>query len=98
MPVVPIEDLDDPRIAIDRSLKATNRTRDLDQFVVEGDKLVERLIASRFPLVSILATDRYAERSAEQLPPGVPVYVVPFALIHQIVGFPFHRGVLGAGR
>jgi tRNA G18 (ribose-2'-O)-methylase SpoU len=98
MPIVPIHDLDDPRIAIYRSLKATNRTRGLDQFVVEGEKLVERLLAIRFPAVSVLATDRYAERAAEGLSPEVPLYVVPFALIHDIVGFPFHRGVLAAGR
>ena len=54
MPRVPIDDLDDPRIAVYRSLKATNQTRGLDQFVVEGEKLVERLLASRFPIVSIL--------------------------------------------
>ena len=55
---VAITDLDDPRIAIYRSLKATNQTRGLGQFVVEGEKLVERLLASRFPLVSVLVTDR----------------------------------------
>ena len=37
---VAITDLDDPRIAIYRSLKATNQTRGLGQFVVEGEKLV----------------------------------------------------------
>src|SRR4051812_18163899 len=98
MPVIPVEDLDDPRISIYRSLKATNRTRELDQFVVEGEKLVDRLLASRFPLVSVLATDRYAGRAEERLPPDVPLYVVPFELIHEIVGFPFHRGVLASGR
>ena len=46
---IPIDDLDDPRIAIYRSLKATNLTRQLGQFVVEGERLVERLLASRFP-------------------------------------------------
>ena len=59
MPRIPIDDLDDPRIAIYRSLKTTNLTRGLDQFVVEGEKLVARLLESRFPLVSILVTDRH---------------------------------------
>ena len=89
-----ITDLDDPRIAIYRALKATNLTRGLDQFVVEGEKLLKRLLASRFPLVSILATDRYIPQLEEFLPAGVPVFVVPFGLIHNLVGFPFHRGVL----
>jgi tRNA G18 (ribose-2'-O)-methylase SpoU len=98
MPIVPIDDLDDPRIAIYRSLKATNRTRGLDQFVVEGGKLVERLLASRYPVVSMLATDRDSGHRAVELPPEIPLYVVPFALIHDIVGYPFHRGVLASAR
>ena len=78
---VPITDLDDPRIAVYRSLKATNQTRGLDQFVVEGEKLVRRLAASRFPVVSILATDRYDSSVLEaSLPADVPVYIVPFEL------------------
>ncbi len=89
-----ITDLDDPRIAVYRALKATNLTRGLGQFVVEGEKLVERLLASRFQVVSILATDRYVTQIEERVPAAVPVYVVAFEQIHAIVGFPFHRGVL----
>jgi len=99
MPLEHINDLDDPRIALFRTLKATNQTRGLDQFIVEGEKLVRRLAASRFPVVSILATDRFDHsRLAETLPDDVPVYSVPYEKIHEIVGFPFHRGVLGCGQ
>jgi tRNA G18 (ribose-2'-O)-methylase SpoU len=98
MPIIPIEDLDDPRIAIYRSLKTTNRTRGLDQFVVEGEKLVRRLLASRFPAVSMMATDRYVEHAAAERFQEIPLFVVSHALIHDIVGFPFHRGILAAGR
>ncbi len=91
---VPITDLDDPKIAIYRSLKATNQTRRLGQFVVEGEKLVARLLASRFPTVSVLVTDRHEPRLAAHIPGDVPTYVVPHNLIDSIVGFPFHRGVL----
>ncbi len=97
MPRELITDLDDPRIGVYRSLKITNQTRGLNQFVVEGEKLVHRLLASRFPVVSILATDRYVDRLEGVVPDHVPVYVVPFELIHQVVGFPFHRGVLACG-
>ena len=94
---VAITDLDDPRIAIYRSLKATNQTRGLHQFVVEGEKLVRRLVASRFPTVSVLVTDRYLQKLAGALPEEVPTYVVPEAIVDSIVGFPFHRGVLACG-
>ena len=75
MPRVPITDLDDPRIAIYRNLKATNRTRSSGQFVVEGEKLLDRLLASPFPVASVLAGDRHEARVAAKLPPEVPLYV-----------------------
>ena len=94
MSCIPISDLADPRLAIYRSLKATNQTRRLEQFVVEGDKLVQRLLGSRFSAVSVLVTDRHQPRFAALIPDGVPAYVVPHELIDTLVGFPFHRGIL----
>ena len=98
MPRVPIDDLDDPRIASYRHLKATNLTRGGDTFVVEGEKLLNRLIESPFPLVSVLMTDRHEPRIAARVPEEVPRFVVPRALISLLVGFNFHRGVLASGR
>lgn len=94
MPRIPIDDLDDPRIAVYRSLKSTNLTRNLGQFVVEGERLVERLVESRFPVVSVLVGGRHATRLTVVVPEGVPTYVVSDAMVDAIVGFPFHRGVL----
>ena len=94
MPRIPIDDLDDPRLAIYRSLKTTNLTRGLDQFVVEGEKLVARLLESRFPPVSILVTDRHLPALGFNLPEEAPVFVLPHERIDRLVGFPFHRGVL----
>ena len=97
MPRIPIDDLDDPQIAVYRSLKATNRTRDLDQFVVEGERLVIRLLESRFPVASVLMSDRHEPRLSQPFPEDVPVYIGSAAIIDQVVGFPFHRGVLASG-
>jgi tRNA G18 (ribose-2'-O)-methylase SpoU len=95
---IPVCDLDDPRLAVYRSLKATNQTRRLGQFVVEGEKLVRRLLVSRFPTVSVLVADHHEPRLKTQVPEGVPTYVVPHELVETLVGFPFHRGVLGCGQ
>jgi tRNA G18 (ribose-2'-O)-methylase SpoU len=97
MPPVPIADLADPRIAIYRNLKATNQTRRSGQFVVEGEKLFERLVASPFPLASVLVGDRHEARIAPTVPDGVPLYVVPHDLLDLLVGFNFHQGVLACG-
>ncbi|AGA29751.1 TrmH family RNA methyltransferase [Singulisphaera acidiphila] len=97
MPQVLIDNLDDPRIAKYRHLKRTNQTRDDDQFVVEGEKLLERLVESVFPLASVLATERHAPRVEAIIPSDIPFYVVSPDLISVIVGFNFHRGVLACG-
>jgi tRNA G18 (ribose-2'-O)-methylase SpoU len=94
MPQIKISNLDDPRLAIFRSLKTTNQTRALDQFVVEGEKLVARLLQSRFPLVSVLVTDRHLPALLFTVPDEFPTYILPHELIDRLVGFPFHRGVL----
>lgn len=97
MPRVPLDQLDDPRIAVYRNLKATNQTRGSQQFVVEGEKLLDRLLVSPFPLVSVLASDRHEAAIAERVPSEVPLYVVPHRLLSMVVGFNFHRGVLACG-
>ncbi len=98
MPRVPIDDLDDPRIATYRHLKSTNLTRGGDTFVVEGEKLLDRLIESPFPLASVLVTDRHESRIAARVPEEVPRFVVPHAMMSVLVGFNFHRGVLACGK
>jgi tRNA G18 (ribose-2'-O)-methylase SpoU len=94
---IPITDIDDPRIAVYRSLKATNQTRWLGQFVVEGERLVERLVTSHYPVVSVLLTDRHEPQLSVAVPASVPIYVLPHDLITDLVGFRFHRGVLACG-
>ena len=94
MPAIPIDDPDDPRLAMYRHLKATNLTRHAGRFVVEGEPLFDRLRASRFPMASVLASDRHAPRLSGRVPEGVPLYVMPHARLEALVGFNFHRGVL----
>jgi tRNA G18 (ribose-2'-O)-methylase SpoU len=97
MPRVLIADLDDPRIALYRSLKATNQTRSSGQFVVEGEKLLDRLVQSPHAVASVLAGDRHEVRVAAKVPADVPLYIVPHRLLDLLVGFNFHQGVLAAG-
>ena len=97
MPRVPIADIDDPRVAIYRHLKATNLTRSRDRFVVEGEKLLGRLLESRFPVESVLVSDRHERRVAAGVPEDVPLFVAPHAMIDVLVGFNFHQGVLASG-
>ena len=45
--------------------------------MVEGEKLFDRLLASRFPLASALATPHARPRTWRPRAQGVPVYVLP---------------------
>jgi tRNA G18 (ribose-2'-O)-methylase SpoU len=65
--------------------------------VVEGEKLLDRLVASSLPVASVLAGARHEARVAAKVAPEVPLYVVPHELLDLLVGFNFHQGVLAAG-
>jgi len=97
MPVDFISDPLDPRLTPFRNLKATNETRQSDTLIAEGDKLVQRLIDSGLTVRSLLLAERYLDEFRPLVGPEVPILVVADALVEQIVGFNFHRGVLACG-
>jgi tRNA G18 (ribose-2'-O)-methylase SpoU len=98
MPVIPVDTLDDPRVAPYRNLKDRELARDGDRFIAEGEQVVRRLLGSDYPAESLLLARRRADEIAPLAPPDLPVYVVDDALVHQIVGFKFHSGVMAVGR
>lgn len=98
MPLIPIPDIDDPRLDPYRSLKTTNRTRWEEIFVVEGEKLARRLLESDFEPLHILCGDSYLDRIADVMPPELPVYIIPTRTIDDLIGFQFHRGILACGK
>jgi tRNA G18 (ribose-2'-O)-methylase SpoU len=92
-----IASIDDPRIAPYRNLR--DRTlRGESIFVTEGAVLTRRLLASPYRAESVFVSHEFAEEFSRLVPAGVPLYVAPEPLMLAVVGFPFHRGVLGAGR
>jgi len=98
MPRIPISRPDDPRLADYQDLNQRNLTRQSGKFIAEGDKVVERLIASPFEVASIFAESDWADRLEPRVPPETPIYVAERSLLEQTIGYNFHRGVLAAGR
>jgi tRNA G18 (ribose-2'-O)-methylase SpoU len=94
----PVVSLNDPLLDPYRSLKETNHTRWVGQFVVEGDKLARRLLASDFEVESVLVSERYQTEFAALTPPQTPLLVIADDLVERLVGFNFHTGVLACGR
>jgi tRNA G18 (ribose-2'-O)-methylase SpoU len=97
MTVIPIAAADDPRLAVYRDLKSPLSKRRSERFVVEGELLVERLLASGLHLDSVLVEERLADVWAARVPPEVPLLVIPHAAVRELIGFRFHRGVLACG-
>ena len=93
-----LESLDDPRVANYRNLKDRELARAGRFFIAEGEFVVRRLLASSYQIESVLLAERHAAEIAPLVPPGVPVYVAPAALVNAIIGFRFHLGVIACGR
>lgn len=80
------------------SLVRTNRTRHEDWFIAEGRWVVERLLASRHEVISVVVGDQ-AERSfIDRISQHVTTFLLPRDLVSRLVGFPFHAGIIACGR
>ena len=91
---------DDPRLSDYRELKdpAARRQIEGDEFfIAEGPVAIERLLSSPHRVRSILLSEQKADRMADALAAvDAPVYVVPKAMLADIVGFDLHRGAIAA--
>lgn len=97
MPHIDVADLADSRLDPYRDLTTKNLTRKSGLFIAEGEKVVERLIASDFAVASLLVEPDLIAQFAPRLPPQTPLYVVSREQMVAIAGFHFHRGVLACG-
>jgi tRNA G18 (ribose-2'-O)-methylase SpoU len=77
------------------------RERDLRReglFIGEGRLVVERMLASDWELLSVLCTPAQAAHFRQLAAGRCAVLVETEEAIASLAGFPFHRGVLAAGR
>ena len=83
-----------------RALNDPARRRQVERrggyFVVEGLLALEALLASPYPVRSVLADERRAGRVAALVGGLAPVIVRPRDEVAAVAGFDFHRGVLAA--
>ena len=70
-------------------------------FVAEGEKVVRRLLESRFEVVSVLLPEKWL-RDLEPLlqarPEPIQVYVAEKALLESLTGFSMYQGLLAVGK
>ena len=98
MPTNRITSRTDPRIAPYLNLKDRELAREGDRFIVEGEQVVRRLLASRFETESVLIADRHFEQMRSLIPEQVDLLVAPSDIVNSILGFRFHSGVMACGR
>lgn len=96
--IVRITRPDDPRLAPFRKLRDRDPADKHGTFIAEGRWVVDRLLASKYAIESILVEQGKAGPFINAVPSGVPIYVLPRPMIEQLVGFDFHRGVIACAR
>ncbi len=94
--------LERPELAPYRSLKRSAEHAALGIFVVEGDKVLHRLLESEFTVVSVLLLEG---RLAEFEPllharpeKDIAVFVCERPVMDELVGFEIYQGVLAIGK
>jgi tRNA G18 (ribose-2'-O)-methylase SpoU len=100
MPIIRIENPDDPRLAPYRNVPDPELATRAGVFVAEGRLVVRRLLGlSRLRTRSAMVTEA-ALASLGDLPashPELAVYVVPQGAMNELTGFNIHRGCLALG-
>lgn len=112
--LTPVDDPADPRVRAYLALKDADLRARAHQkgwsdpeggvggrFMAEGERVVERLLESRFPLESMLVQAGKADRLhplIERVPARAPIFAASQAVMDGIVGFHIHRGVLACAQ
>ncbi|MCA9128620.1 MAG: RNA methyltransferase [Planctomycetales bacterium] len=97
MPIHLIHNLDDPLLEPFRDMRNRNWTQQSGIFLAEGPVLLERILNSEYSIHSLLLDEKYAQRFLPSIPEDTEVMLVEHALVRELVGFQFHRGVITCG-
>jgi tRNA G18 (ribose-2'-O)-methylase SpoU len=98
--IVPLDDLDDPRLADYRNVPDPELLRERRMFVAEGRLVVRQLLeVSRFTARSVLVSPAALDglRDAFERHPDLTVFEMPVERLSALVGYNMHRGCLALG-
>lgn len=99
--VVHAPSLDLPELAPYRTMRRPAGHVGQRIFIAEGEKLVRRLLASDFEVVSVVMPEHWLadfEPLLAPRPEDIPVFVVPKPELEKLVGFTMYQGVMAVGR
>lgn len=99
--VYSIADLDDPRLAPYRTLRAQFDHLQSGVFVAEGEKVVRRLLESRHEVLSVLLPPRWQSAYEPLLaarPEAIDLFIAGKEVLMQLTGFSMYQGLLALAR
>ena len=97
----PVSSLDAPELALYRTLKRVEEHERAGVLVAANIKVIRRLLASRFTVVSALLTPAWLEKLEPQLrarPEAIGVYVADQKILETITGYKLHQGALAVAK
>lgn len=97
MTITHLTDLSSPRLDPYRHLRISNLTRFSGRFIAESKPLVERLLASKLRVESVLIDEKFVDEAKAWVADSHEILVVPSHLVSELIGFHFHRGYLACG-
>jgi tRNA G18 (ribose-2'-O)-methylase SpoU len=100
--VEPVRSFDAPELAPYRTMRRQIEHRQQRIFVAEGHKVVERLLESDLPVVSLLLSPEWLEKFRPLLDrrahEDIVAYTAGKEVLEELTGFSMYQGVLGIGR
>jgi tRNA G18 (ribose-2'-O)-methylase SpoU len=101
-PILPIDDPDDPRIAVFREVRERDVAGRHGGFIAEGEVVLRVLARGRLhrPVSVLIAAKRVEALRPilEAFDETVALYSATQTVMDRIAGFPIHRGILAFGR
>jgi tRNA G18 (ribose-2'-O)-methylase SpoU len=100
--IIPVQSLDAPELALYRTLKRVEEHERAGVLVAANNKVIRRLLASRFTVVSALLTPAWLEKLEPQLraraEEKIAVFVAEPPLLESITGYKLHQGALAVAK
>jgi tRNA G18 (ribose-2'-O)-methylase SpoU len=96
-----IESFDLPELQPYRTMRRQHEHREQGIFVAEGEKVVRRLLESKFGVVSVLLPEKWLQELAPLLEARreeTQVFVAEKALLETLTGFSMYQGLLAVGK
>jgi tRNA G18 (ribose-2'-O)-methylase SpoU len=97
-----VQSLDAPELALYLTLKRVEEHERAGVLVAANLKVVKRLLASRFTVVSALLTPEWQEKLEPQLRArtenGISIYVAEQKVLETITGYKVHQGALAVAK